>query len=231
MNSVEYWNGNARWYKLWVEHNNYHESIVVTLRSITRPGWKILDVGGGGGVLAIPLMMNHCNVTMLEPSWAMRDILECEIKKAGLSSTYTIDTRTWEEVDPVEFREHDIIMACNSLHLVRPGFKEAFKKMFFAEVPYIFIVTEKPVDGLRRFAEANLYQMILSSAQEQESAFVYHCRDEALEHWRFRYGREPNILEKHDLLSKLAEEEGHVRLHGKAMVYTYCWRHKKVDRQ
>lgn len=229
MNSVEYWNGNARWYKLWVEHNNYHEGIVEILRSITRPGWKILDVGGGGGVLAIPLVMCQCDVTVLEPSWAMRDILESEMEKTGQSSAITIDTRLWEEVDPSEFREYDIIIACNSLHLVGLGFKQAFKKMFLAEVPHIFIVTEKTVNGFQRFAAANDYQLIFSGAQEQESSFVYHCRDEAIEHWMFRHGREPSILERHDLFSRLTEKEGHFRLHGKAMVYTYCWRHKMAE--
>ncbi len=231
MNSVEYWNENARWYKLWVDHNNYHRSILETLKSITKPGWKVLDIGGGGGILAIPLVTNQCDVTVLEPSWAMRDILESEIKKAGLSSIITIDTRKWEEVDPTELNEQDLIMACNCLHLVRPGFKEAFKKMFFAEVPHVFIVTEKPLNNLQYFAAANQYQLIFSNVKEQESSFVYHYRSEALEHWMFKYGTEPNDMERQDLFSKLTEEEGHFRLAGKAKIYTYYWRYKKVDMQ
>lgn len=231
VNSVEYWNGNARWYKLWIDHNNYHGSILETLRFITKPGWNILDIGGGGGVLAIPLMLNQCHVTVLEPSSAMRDILNEEIMKAGGFLTITVDSRRWEDVDPVEFSNHDLILACNSLHLVRPGFREAIKKVFSARTPRIFIVTEQPLNGLQRYGELSDYQLILSEVQEQESSFVYHCLDEAIEHWSFRYGSDPNDIEKQDLFSKLTEKESHFRLKEKAMVYSYYWRHMEADRQ
>jgi len=231
VNSVEYWNGNARWYKLWVDHNNYHGNILENLRSIAKPGWRVLDIGGGGGVLAIPLMLNQCQVNVLEPSSAMRDILSEEIIKAGRPRTITVDTRRWEDVNPSEFCDYDLILACNSLHLVRSGFREAIKKIFSAGTPHIFIVTEQPLNGLQCYGELNDYQLISSAVQEQESSFVYHCLDEAIEHWSFRYGTGPTDTEKQDLFSKLTEEEGHFRLKGKAKVHSYYWRRAETDRQ
>jgi hypothetical protein len=231
VNSVDYWNGNARWYRLWVEHNNYHESIIETLRLISRPGWKVLDIGGGGGVLAVPLMMNQCYVIVLEPSQAMRDILEKEVIRTGMPSTITVDTRKWEDIDPIEFCDHDLIMACNSLHLVMPGFKEAFQKVFISKAPHIFIVTEQPLNGLRHYAKVKNYQLIFSDVEERESSFVYYCRDEAVEHWSSRYGTDPNDRERQDVLFRLTMEEGHFRLKGKATVYSYYWKQMEADRQ
>jgi hypothetical protein len=148
-------------------------------------------------------MMKQCDVVVLEPSWAMRDILDKEVIKTGIPSTITVDTRKWEDINPMEFSDHDFIMACNSLHLVRPGFEDAFKKIFAAKAPHIFIVTEQPLNGLRNYAEANNYQLIFSEVQEQESSFVYHCHDEAIEHWSFRFGTNPNEEVRKDILSKL----------------------------
>jgi len=230
-NSVDYWNGNARWYKLWVDHNNYHGNILETLKSIAKPGWRVLDIGGGGGVLAIPLMLNQCHVNVLEPSSAMRDILSEEIIKTGGDRTITVDTRSWEDVNPSELCDYDLILACNSLHLFRSGFREAIKKVFSAGTAHIFIVTEQALDGLRRYAEVNDYRLIYSVLQERESSFVYHSRSEAIEHWLFRYCTDPNDVEKQDLFSRLIEVKGHFRLKGKATVYSYYWKCMETDRK
>lgn len=33
--SVQYWDGNAKWHKLWVEHNNYHDEMADIKSKIT----------------------------------------------------------------------------------------------------------------------------------------------------------------------------------------------------
>ncbi len=73
--TVRFWDGYARWYKLWMEHTDYHRRIIDVLQGMTEPGWIVLDVGAGNGVLSIPLSIMGCDVTAVEPSAGMRDLL------------------------------------------------------------------------------------------------------------------------------------------------------------
>ena len=50
--SVTFWDGYAPWYKLWMEHNRYHNRIIEALTTMVEPGWKVLDIGAGNGVLS-----------------------------------------------------------------------------------------------------------------------------------------------------------------------------------
>ena len=61
--TVDYWDGNAKWHKLWVEHNAYHNKIIQLLTTFVQPGWKVLDIGAGNGVLSLPLCAIGCRVT------------------------------------------------------------------------------------------------------------------------------------------------------------------------
>ena len=223
-NSVDYWNGNARWYELWIEHNNYHEGIIAILKSIAKPGWKVLDIGGGGGVLAIPLMISGCEVVVVEPSQGMRGLLARAMTAMDTASTITVDARAWEEIPPLDLAKHDLIVASNSLHLVAQGFQQAIRRLFNARATRIFIVTEKPVHRLDSYAEATGYRLILSQTERKESSYVYHSREEALEHWAFKHGRYPDTAEEGEILSGLSEEGGHLRMKGRATIHTYCWR-------
>jgi hypothetical protein len=37
--SVEFWDGYAKWYKLWIEHTRYHSKIFDVLMAMTNPNW------------------------------------------------------------------------------------------------------------------------------------------------------------------------------------------------
>jgi hypothetical protein len=47
--TVGFWDGYARWYKLWMEHTRYHDSVIELLMTIVEPGWKVLDIGSRKG--------------------------------------------------------------------------------------------------------------------------------------------------------------------------------------
>ncbi len=74
--TVAFWDGYAQWYKLWMEHNHYHDEIINILLTQTEPEWKVLDIGAGNGVLSLPLCAFGCDVIALEPSKGMRNLLQ-----------------------------------------------------------------------------------------------------------------------------------------------------------
>lgn len=223
VNSVDYWNGNAKWYKLWVEHNDYHEPILKMLIGYVESGWKILDIGGGSGVLAIPLTKKECDVVVLEPSASMRNMLRDKVSRRLVSTRITIDARRLEETHPKDFSNKDLIVACNSLHLVSTGFEKAIKNVFAAQARHVFVVTEEPLNGCSGSAETHSYRLMFSRVYDKESSYVYHAKEEALEHWSFRNSRQPNSKERLDVYSNLSLENGHYWLKGKATVYFYWW--------
>ncbi len=49
---VAFWESNAPWYAIWLRHNEYHRPVQSVLGGRVRPGWRVLDIGGGSGVLS-----------------------------------------------------------------------------------------------------------------------------------------------------------------------------------
>lgn len=88
--SVAYWNGYAPWYRRWRTHNDYHEPILEELGRMVQPGWRILDIGAGDGVLALPLGERGCRVTALEPAIRLRARLVDEARLTG-----GLKSRSW----------------------------------------------------------------------------------------------------------------------------------------
>lgn len=50
MATINFWNGYARWYKVWMEHTRYHERVIEVLLAMTEPGWRVLDIGSGNKI-------------------------------------------------------------------------------------------------------------------------------------------------------------------------------------
>ncbi len=40
--TVSFWDGYAPWYKLWMDHNRYHNRIIEVLTTMVEPGWRVL---------------------------------------------------------------------------------------------------------------------------------------------------------------------------------------------
>lgn len=221
--TVQYWDENSKWYQLWLEHNNYHERIIGFLTTIVKPQWKILDIGGGSGVLSIPLITNNCEVVMVEPSTAMRKLLYGETNGKGMNHIY-VDERRWEDISPSDFMDYDLILACNSLHLTRIGFKDALEKIFMAKPKHVCIVTEHAISGINTVQQFNGYSLLFSHTFETESSYVYHNMDEAYEHWAFKEGHALCPDEKTYISSKLIFKNRHFWLKDATQVFMYLWK-------
>jgi len=91
------------------------------------PGARVLDIGGGTGTHAVPLAAMGCDVTVVEPSGAMREEMERNLSASGAGPVTVIPSR-WEDVALGETGEpFDIVMASYSLSMEDVG--DAITKM------------------------------------------------------------------------------------------------------
>ena len=215
--TVRFWDGYARWYKLWMEHTNYHKRIIEVLIAMTKPGWRILDIGAGNGILSFPLYAMGCDVTALEPSIGMRNLLYEEAFKLGLDWV-EVDERIWEEVPCYEFLDYDLIMACNTLHLTQIGFDEAIAKIFRARPANVLLITELGPPEIRVRWHYRDYTMAFTKHYETDSSFAYHHLNETLEHWAFKKGRALHPDEIADIKRRIILKDGHLWIKDTARV-------------
>jgi len=227
--SVAYWDKNAKWHKVWAEHNTYHSRIIDILKTFVLPGWRVLDIGAGNGVLSIPLSALGCRVTALEPSEGMRKLLEDESRRKSLTA-FPIEFRKWEDMPLQEVYGYDLIVASNSLHLTEIGFTAALQKVFLAKPINAFIILEKSSLELPAKSTFQEYECFFEEHYITESSYAYHCHEDAFEHWCFRRGRLPGLSERPEIISALSHDRGHLWSKGQAKVNMYWWTKKNSAR-
>jgi len=226
--TVEYWDGNAKWHKLWVEHNEYHNRIIEILTTFVQPGWKVLDIGAGNGALSLPLCAIGCEVTALEPSEGMRNLLYEESSRRGIE-LFSVDTRRWEDVLHYHINNYDLIIACNSLHLTQIGFGAALEKIVDARPQNVFIASEFSLPEIMEKRTYHDYIMIFAECFKTESSHAYHSLEDVFEHFASKYERLPDYAERLAIMSELIYEKGHIWKKGSAAVSTYWWTKNKIS--
>lgn len=87
---------------------------------------KILDIGSGPGILALPMAKRVREVTVVEPSAAMRDLLKEHMEEDGITNIRILPY-LWEDVPEEELGDYDLVIASYSLNM--PDFFEAAMKM------------------------------------------------------------------------------------------------------
>jgi SAM-dependent methyltransferase len=219
--TVKFWDGYARWYKLWIEHTQYHQKIIEVLLAMTKPSWRVLDIGAGNGILSIPLYIKGCEVTALEPSIGMRNLLYEEAFKNRIDGL-NVDERIWEEALCYEYLDYDLIMACNTLHLTQIGFEEALAKVFRARPENVFFISEVGWPDIRAKWRHEDYTLIFTKSYEVDGSYAYHHLNEMLEHWTFKKGRPLQSDEVRTLKEKIVLQGGHLWMKDTAQVMM-CW--------
>jgi 2-polyprenyl-3-methyl-5-hydroxy-6-metoxy-1,4-benzoquinol methylase len=86
------------------------------LAALVQPGDRVIDVGAGGGRLAVPLARRVREVVAVEPSPAMRAVLAEELVRHGVGNVRVV-AATWEDaaVEPAE-----VVFAAHVTYGVRP---------------------------------------------------------------------------------------------------------------
>jgi SAM-dependent methyltransferase len=219
--TIPFWDGYAKWYKLWLEHNRYHDKIIDVLTFMIKPWWKVIDIGAGSGILSLPISAIGCDVTALEPSSGMRNLLYKEAFDRGVN-WITINGKKWEDIDPSTLQGTDLMIACNSLHLTEIGFEAALKKAFHVGPNHLFLVTELCNDTKLPWWQTG-YRMLFSKSYEIESSFAYHHPDEAKEHWAFKKGGRLCPNEEMGIKKQLIFQDDHLWLRDRGRVGLYWW--------
>lgn len=206
--TVAYWDEYAPWYRLWLEHTDYHRGIKDRLAGIARPGWKVLDIGGGSGVLAVPLARTGCRVTVVEPSEAMRAYLRDEIVRAGVTAVRVVPA-PWEDVAVGDVAGFDLAVACNSLHLTGLGTRGGLERVLAAGPERIFIASELDIPFPRDAGGEAGYVVAGRGSFLAENSFRYHSREEALRHLALKAKHAQDRPTEEEFLKSLVREDGH----------------------
>jgi len=139
--NIAFWNNFAPWYEKWISRGEYHRLIVNEISHMIEPGWNVMDIGAGTGALSIPLSSLGCNVKALEPLREMRHILNNKIASLNISNI-NVYSDSWNDIPVNSVKGMDLVIACNSLHLVRGGLMKGMTRVFESMASYICLVTE-----------------------------------------------------------------------------------------
>ena len=227
--TVGFWDGYSIWYKLWMEHTRYHDRILDVLLSKAEPLWTVLDIGSGNGVLSMPLCAIGCDVTQIEPSTGMRNLLFSEAFTRGID-WLRVDDRTWEQIPPDAYQNLDLIMACNSLHLTKMGLMQSLGKIFLFTPKRVFLVSELYPDlEVEPIHDDYSLQCILYD--KVESSFAYHHVNEAFEHRRFKKGGALSQGEMREIEAALVFEGGHYWMKDSAQIGMFWWERNSISKR
>ena len=220
--SLDDWDRWAPWYALWLAHCDYHRPVKNLLVERVRPGWRVLDAGGGTGVLSLFLHNLGCRPVLLEPAPAMRSMF---IRASGGSRPggVEIEASRWEDLPFQRLAGFDLILACNSFHVTSLGIARSLDKTFAARPDHVCFVAEDPHLADAGLRSPSAYELVLAEKIAVENSWVYHTEVQALAHAQFRKGGLLSAEDSNAVLDGLVFEDGHYRLRENASVRLHWW--------
>lgn len=232
--SAEFWDLYSNWYERWVEENSFHNQVWNEMQVHLKRSHSILDIGGGSGVLALPMARKVKHVTVVEPSSNMVGNLTQKIKISGLDNINCLWQR-WEDVDTDQLPLYDWAVMCNSIYWTDSLQAFLDKAAAVCRVGLMVVAdgsgsnhpksqiysrfkggTEKKPHlwhALMDYARKRNYSM-QTSLLNFSSRYSYHTLEEAVEHWSILLNLEPErVTELAGVLS------GHLTCEGKGYVF------------
>lgn len=133
-----------------------------------------------------------------------------------------VSKKTWEKYNGQDGETYDLVLACNSLHLMAGGFRKALAKIFYLKPRLVMVVAEEEASGLFNLKHPG-YALELLRKYETGSHFAYHDLSEVLAHWEVRFGIRPGPEERRSLSLRLGFEAGHWWLKDRVAVRIFLW--------
>jgi len=142
---------------------NYDKSMPIRVDGEKRVGgfnfdkeWTVLDIGSGPGTLTIPLAKKVKNVTAVEPSFAMIQLLKAHIAEGNTSNIKIIQSK-WEDIAIKDIGSFDVVIASYSLGMF--NIKAAILKMDKAAKRKVYLYTFAGILSWEKFC-IDLYPQI-----------------------------------------------------------------------
>lgn len=107
-----FWNGRAEEFSRHAASTGYPEAFIRIMRP--RKNWAVLDMGCGGGTIAVPLAGKVKSVTAVDFSERMLDIVDQRCRDAGITNVETVQGR-WEDDWDRVVAAYDVAIASRSL--------------------------------------------------------------------------------------------------------------------
>ncbi len=110
---ADYWPAHARAFR--ADPRRSDDPLVNRLLQDVAPHHTLIDVGAGGGRLALPLALRCREVVAIEPSPSMASVLRQQMSESGISNVSLVASR-WEEaeIDPA-----DVVLCAHMLYTIR----------------------------------------------------------------------------------------------------------------
>jgi hypothetical protein len=156
----------------------------------------------------------------------MRNLLFAEAFAHG--DWLQVDVRTWEQVPLHSYRNLDLIMACNSLHLTEQGLAHSLDRIFQFKPRQVFLVSGL-YPGLEKLPDHSDYTLRCTEYFDTESSFAYHHIDEVMDHWTFKKGGRLAKQEMRDIMAILSYQDDHYWIKDNATVAMYWWERNELQ--
>jgi ubiquinone/menaquinone biosynthesis C-methylase UbiE len=111
--AAAFWDKKSESYEKNVSQSNYTDELLK--RMALNPEYSVLDVGGGSGLMAVPVSQKVHMVTVLDISNGMLSLLNEKTRVLGISNISVVN-KNWYEMDvKSEVKPHDIVLASRFL--------------------------------------------------------------------------------------------------------------------
>jgi predicted TPR repeat methyltransferase len=135
-NREERWDQMADIFRLWSEHDEYPVKILG--RIPIEHEWSVLDIGCGMGIIAIAAAIRARQVTALDISSRMLEILKQEARNRHLGNIRYLH-RSWESTRVgTDIVPHDVVIASRTI--IRTGnLQESLEKIDQSAIRYAYV--------------------------------------------------------------------------------------------
>ena len=111
--AAAFWDKRSETYEKNVSQSTYTDELARRLQ--LSPDYSVLDVGGGSGLMSVPIAQKVRHVTVLDISNGMLNLLRSKTESQGISNISLIN-KNWYEIDvKSEIEPHDIVLASRFL--------------------------------------------------------------------------------------------------------------------